>query len=168
MIDDGCVDLTYAEVGATRSGGALPSGYRHVHRTAVVGAFAAAREALRSWDVFRGAGLVVRASAAEAAVGVEITNGLGLGPVRLWVPCRIVWLLDEPGHYGYGMGTRPGHPESGEEAFVVALDGDGRTTFEVRSFSRPALWYARLGGPVTRALQDWMTGRYVKAVRRLA
>jgi uncharacterized protein (UPF0548 family) len=36
-----------------------------------------------------------------------------LGPIR--VPCRVVYVLDEPERRGFAYGTLPGHPESGEE-----------------------------------------------------
>lgn len=172
LADDGPVELTYAEVGGTRAGAEPPAGYRHVRRGVFVGhgvpVFAAARAGLAQWRVFQAAGLATRASAPAAAPDVEISNGLGVGPLRLWVPCRVVWLVDEPRRYGYAIGTLPGHPESGEEAFELTADERGSVWFEVRAFSRPATWYSRLGGPVTHALQDWMTGRYLRGLCRLA
>jgi hypothetical protein len=52
--------LTYGEAGAT--GGALPPGYHHLHRRAVIGSgpqvFTAAANALASWQVHARAGLV--------------------------------------------------------------------------------------------------------------
>jgi uncharacterized protein (UPF0548 family) len=172
MIDDGLMDLTYSEVGATRAAAGMPPHYRHVRRRRPVGvgeaAFEAAAEALRDWRIFSAAGLTVRATAPLAEVGVGVTNGLGFGLIRLWAPCRIVWLVDEPGRrFGYGMGTLSGHPARGEEAFEVTLEPDGLVWAEVRAFSRPATWYTRLGGPVTRVVQEWMTGRYLYGLRRL-
>lgn len=172
VVDDGLVELTYTEVGATRNPADMPPHYRHVRRRRLVGvgepALEAAAAALRDWRVFRAAGLTVRATAPLAEVGVEVTNGLGFGAVRVWAPCRIVWLIDEPGRrFGYGMGTLSGHPARGEEAFEVVLQPDGLVWAEVRAFSRAATWYSRLGGPVTRVLQEWMTGRYLHGLRRL-
>jgi uncharacterized protein (UPF0548 family) len=166
------VELSYPEVGATREPTDMPPHYRHVRRRRLVGvgepAFELAAAALRDWRVFTAAGLTVRTTAPLAEVGVEVTNGLGFGAVRLWAPCRIVWVVDEPGRrYGYGMGTLPGHPARGEEAFEVMLEPDGRVWGEVRAFSRPATWYSRAGGPVTRLLQEWVTGRYLHGLRRL-
>ncbi len=174
-------DLTYAEVGATQSG-ELPPGYRHVRRRADLGpseAYPRVVAGLRAWGVHRGAGIAVRA-ASEPAVGVHFAAGLGVGPLRLWVPCTVVWMRDDAHGYGYGFGTRPGASRSatpaepahaalsGEEAFEVTLRPDGRMWLEIRAFSRPSSWYARWGGPLTRLLQDRVTDRYVLAVRRLA
>jgi uncharacterized protein (UPF0548 family) len=164
--------MTYPEVGATRDeGAALPAGYRHVRRRLRVGrdrsAFDALVAGMRTWGIHRGAGLGVREEG-PPALGRDFASGLGVGPLRLWSPCRIVWLADEPDRYGYGFGTLPGHPERGEEAMLAELDADGDVWFTVRAFSRPVAWYARLGGPVANLAQDWVTDRYVAAARRLA
>ncbi len=165
------MELTYAGAGATRDGTGLPAGYRYVSRRARLGTgqvmFAAAAEALRTWRTFGAAGLGHRSAAPRVAVGVDLATGVGVGPLRVWAPCRVVWVVDEPRRYGYGMGTLAGHPASGEEAFEVTLDDADRVWFEVRAFSRPATWYTRVGGPVTRALQDWVTQRYVRGLSRL-
>jgi len=67
---------------------------------------------------------------------------------------------------GFGYGTLPGHPESGEEAFVVSRDGSGVVTLTVSAYSRPGLLVTRLAGPVGRWGQRVMIGRYARAVRR--
>jgi uncharacterized protein (UPF0548 family) len=175
-------EFTYPQVGATRPGGTLPAGYRHVRRHAEVGrgdaAFACAAETLATWGMHRGAGLVVRASAARAAEGVLINTGLGIGPLRLWSPCRVVWVLDEPARYGWAYGTvtcRPmpsgrhkpimrDHPITGEEAFEVSIDDAGRVWTDIRAFSRPATAAAKLGALVLRTMQDRITDRYVRAL----
>jgi uncharacterized protein (UPF0548 family) len=165
------VELTYPEVGATRDG-EFPDGYRHLKARARVGrgerVFAAAVHALGSFDMQRAAGLRVRTEVAMATVGARLEFGFGLGPLRLWAPVRVVWVANEPLRYGYGYGTLDGHPESGEEAFVVSLAPDETVTFEVRAFSRPATWYSRLGGPLAEAAQDRTNHRYRAALVRLA
>jgi uncharacterized protein (UPF0548 family) len=166
--DDGGVEVTYPEVGETRDG-RLPAGYHHARYRRAVGHgrrdFAAAVAGLRDWGMFRAAGMRIRTHAPHIAPGVEFGNGLGVGRVRLWAPCQVVWVSDEPDRYAFGIGTLPGHPESGEEAFDVVLTPEGRVLFEVRAFSRPVRWYSRLGGPVTRALQHWVYGRYLRGLR---
>jgi len=164
------VQLTYSFPGATREPGPLPTGFRFLSRRGLLGSggavFSAAADGLRRWDMFRAAGLRVRGAPAVAE-GADVAVGLGAGPVRLWAPCRVVWVVDEPDRYGFGYGTLPGHPACGEEAFLVEREADGRVWFEVRAISRAATWYARLGGPATRSAQRWTAGRYLRGLRRL-
>ncbi|MFI2713093.1 DUF1990 family protein [Micromonospora sp. NPDC018662] len=158
-------ELTYPEVGATRDGG-RPAGYHHLrHRVRLPdGAFPAAADAVLGWRLHRAAGVVMRADAPRAAPGVRVTPGLGVGPARIWGPTEVVWAVDEPDRAGFGYGTLPGHPEIGEEAFLVTRGPDG-TWFEVTAFSRPARWYVRAAGPVTRGFQlgyAWWLGRTLR------
>lgn len=155
--------LTYAEVGATR--GALPAGYHHLDVSARIGAgrdrFDQAAEAVLRWGVQRGAGLRVQASSAVAAVDAVVVVRIGF----LRAPCRVVYVIDEADRRGFGYGTLPGHPEAGEEAFAVRYDpGSGAVYTEIRAFSRPATWWARLGYPVTALAQRVITRRYLRAL----
>ncbi|WP_162605935.1 DUF1990 family protein [Jiangella aurantiaca] len=167
------MSFTYPEVGATADGGPLPPGYHHARVRERVGhgraAFAAVVEGVVTFDLHRSIGLRVTTSQPRAAAGVRVTSTLGLGPVRLLrIPCKVVWVLDEDRRGGYAYGTLPGHPERGEESFVVELDDHDDVWFTVTAFSRAAAWYARLGGPLTRAAQAIATRRYVAAARRIA
>jgi uncharacterized protein (UPF0548 family) len=156
--------LTYDEVGATL-GPEMPTGYHHleVHRR-IGGAevFEALESFVLGWGLQRGAGLKVPTST-PAWEGLEVR--LRLGP--LTVPVRVVRVVDEPDRRGFVYGTLPGHPETGEEAFLVERDDDG-TWLRVRAFSRPARWYSRLGGPVTSWMQCRYTERYLAAAERAA
>lgn len=164
------VQLTYSEVGATLADD-MPPGYHHVERRVRVGRgegdFAALAEGVMRWEIQRGAGLTVRTAAERAAVGVVITCGARVGPVRVPVPCRVVAVLDEPGRKGFAYGTLPGHPERGEEAFWAELALDGEVWFVVRAFSRPGTWWSRLGAPFARLMQKQVTNRYLRAAERL-
>ena len=116
----------------------------------------------------RGAGFRVVASAPRAAAGVVVVSFLGVGPVILRVPCRVVYVIDEPDRRGFGYGTLPGHPETGEEAFTVRITATGEVRAVVRSFSRPGCALTRLAGPLGRAAQTVMATRYINTLRRLA
>jgi uncharacterized protein (UPF0548 family) len=163
--------FTYPEVGATRDG-ALPAGYDHVQRSAVVGrgrdAFDRAAAAVFRWTAQRGAGLRIEASAPASSPGTVVLMTAGLRRLGLDVPCRVVWVLDEPDRRGFGYGTLPGHPESGEESFVVTLEPDGDVVYSLRAFSRLATPLSRLGGPVSHRVQSLALDRYVAAIRRAA
>lgn len=165
------MELTYSHVGATRDD-KLPDGYRRLKAKARVGrgerVYAAAVHALGSFDMQRAAGLRVRTDAGMATVGARVEFGFGLGPARLWAPVQVVWVVNEPLHYGYGYGTLPGHPESGEESFVVTLGEEDQVLFTVRAFTRPGTLLARVAGPVGRIAQRLVAERYVRAMRRLA
>ena len=157
---------TCPEVGATT--GVLPAGYRHVRRSRDIGdgvaAFDSAAARLLRWDVHRAAGLDVEATSDSAVDGSTVVLGLRAGPLRVLAPCRVVLVVDEPRRRGFAYGTLPGHPEMGEELFLLTLGARDRVTFTVTAFSRPAAWWVRLGGPVAHRVQDRVTARYVASL----
>jgi uncharacterized protein (UPF0548 family) len=163
--------FTYAEVGATREG-PLPSGYAHAERSTVVGsgraAFDRALAAVFDWRMQRSLGLRVRASGPPTTPDTVVVLTAGLRRLGYDIPCRVVWARTDGDEQGFGYGSLPGHPESGEEAFVVSLRPDGAVVFGTRVFSRLASPLARLGGPVSRAVQHAALDRYVTAIRRAA
>ncbi|OBG84760.1 hypothetical protein A5733_23340 [Mycobacterium sp. NS-7484] len=157
------LSLTYPETGATA--GNLPDGYRHTRASAVIGTgrdrFEQAGAAVLRWGMQRGAGLRVQAGTESAVVGTDLL--VRLGPVP--APCRVVYVLSEPDRRGFAYGTLAGHPESGEELFSVRYDASTDLVHaEVVAFSRPATWWSRLGGPVTRLLQRVVTRRYLTGI----
>lgn len=163
--------LRYAEVGATEFD-ELPSGYRHVRRRVRLGSgervFTAVAQAVMTFGLQRRAGLRPVASAQRAAVGVVVTGRFGLGPLGVPLPCRVVWVRQDERTVGYGYGTLPGHPEVGEEAFVVSRDAADDVWLEIRAFSRPQRWFVRLAGPAGHLLQDFVTARYIRAASDFA
>ena len=163
--------FTYAEVGATRNG-PLPAGYAHLEESAVVGTGPAALEraatALFDWRAQRGLGLRVRASGPACEPGTVVVLTAGLPRLGYDIPCRVVWARTEGDERGFAYGTLPGHPESGEEAFTVALLPGGEVVFRTRVFSRLSGPLARLGGPVSRLVQRAALTRYAAAIRRSA
>ncbi|AEV85765.1 hypothetical protein ACWT_4743 [Actinoplanes sp. SE50] len=167
----GAASLTYREVGATRAE-SMPEGYGHVTRDVRLGdgpeVFRRAGAALLGWRMHEEAGLTVVHADGRAAAGVNVVLRVGGSLIGLAIPCRVVYAVDEPDRCGFAYGTLPGHPETGEEAFMLAVTGTGEVRFRVRAFSRPASLMARVGGPVTRLVQQYATDRYVTALRRLA
>lgn len=157
---------TYPDVGATLLG-VTPAGYDRIDVRRVIGhgpdTFAAARDGLFAWSPQRAAGIAV--TPARVVDGVDVALRLGVGPFALTAPCRVIWMVDEPDRAGFAYGTLPGHPEGGEEAFVLTMAPDGAVTFAVTGFSREATWWARLGAPVTRLVRDAILRRYLDAYR---
>lgn len=158
--------LTYGELGATA--GELPVSYHHLSRRAVIGhghqVLADAAADVAGWQVQLRAGLSVSASTARALPGTVVVLGLGIGPLRVAAPCRVVYVVDEPRRRGFAYGTLPGHPESGEEAFIVEHHDDDSVSFTITAFSRPAAAVARVAGPAGRLAQTWITARYLRSL----
>jgi uncharacterized protein (UPF0548 family) len=160
-------EVTYRPTGGTLTG-LLPSGYHHdrYERTlgGAPGTFQRACDGLRGWQAHLGAGLVIEPRTAPS-IGSTVAVAIGLGPITAIAPCRIVGVVDEPHRFGFAYGTLPGHPESGEEAFIID-DTDQGVVFEIVAFSRPAAALARLGTPVGRRIQAATTRRYLDGLAR--
>ena len=165
---------TFADVGATRAaaldGAPLPGGWNHVRLQQVVGrgegALEAAADCVLGWRMHRGAGLGVLAQAPRAELGSTVVVAIGLGPLRILAPCRIVWTVDEPDRRGFGYAALPGHPAVGEEAFVVSRDADGVVTYTLVALSRPARWFTRLTAPILVLGQRLAARGCARAVQR--
>lgn len=160
-------ELTYPSPGATRTG-TSPPGYRQFARERLLGhgleRFDRAAQTVMSWEMHRRAGLTVRASSDHVAEGAVAVVRIGTRHVGLDAPVRVVYVVDEPGRRGFAYGTLAGHPERGEEAFVIELRLDESVVCAITAFSQPATRLARLGGPVSRAAQSLVTERYLRAV----
>ena len=126
--------------------------------------FERAVDALMTWQMHRRAGIAVMASHERVEPGAVAELRLGVGRLGLRAPVRIVDVVDEPTRRGFAYGTLPGHPESGEESFVVELGTTGDVTLTIDAVSRPASRLARLSGPVGRLVQSRITDRYLWAL----
>ena len=80
------------------------------------------------------------------------------------IPVRVIYVVNEPRKVGFAYGTLPGHPEDGEESWMVEQRDDGSVWITVRAFSRPAngWWWAVY--PALRILQAYFTERYLRAL----
>lgn len=162
----GAASLTYPEVGATADG--LPAGYAHLRHRLLLGHGSAvldrAEAALLRWQAQSGAGLVV---ATDGPVEPDRTVVLGLGrPVSLVIPCRVVWTLRTERRRGFAYGTLPGHPESGEECFVLEHRADDEVWLTIAAFTRPGDVVVRALGPLGPLIQRFYVRRYARAIRR--
>lgn len=83
-------------------------------------------------------------------------------------PIRIVFVIEETDRVGFGAGTLPGHPLSGEESFIVERRDDGSVWLTIRILARPATWYYRLGGPIVRRAQKLYVSRFLRALHPVA
>ncbi|MGY0231415.1 DUF1990 family protein [Longispora urticae] len=155
---------SYAEVGATEHW-PLPEGYGHLRVRTALGPIDldAATEDLFGWRMHRAIPVGI-ATTGRAAPGLDVTVRLGF----VLAPCRVVWTVEEPDRRGWAYGTLAGHPEHGEESFVLERDGDGHVWLTVTLFSRPAVWWARLAGPLVPVAQRVYAKRCAAALRGLA
>ncbi|WP_327682770.1 DUF1990 family protein [Kitasatospora sp. NBC_00458] len=164
---------SYPEVGATRDA-RLPDGYAHLRRRVHLGhgpgVLERAGRYVLGWGSQLGTGFAVYPHApAEPGATVLLRLSLpGTRRPRVVIPCRVVWTVDEPDRIGFAYGTLPGHPECGEESFLVSMDAAGEVWFEVTAFSRLAAWYARLGRPVAVLCQYLAIERYLASVAAVA
>jgi uncharacterized protein (UPF0548 family) len=152
---------TYPEVGATRpavlAGASLPDGYHHLRYQRLIGsgrsAFEAAGDSVLGWGTHRGVGFELRATSPRVVAGDSVAFRIGRGRLGVLASCRVVWTVDTVDKCGFGYGTLPDHPETGEEAFVVSTDSAGRVWVEIVAFSNPGRWYSRLGAPAVPVMQ---------------
>jgi len=159
--------LTYRDVGITEAE-RTPAGYRRVSRRIELGRgreiFHKAGEAVLSWEVQRCSGLGVHAESPRAQTGEVVITTVPAGPLVVAVPCRVVQVTREENRIGFAYGTLPGHPASGEEAFMVEQQGED-VLFTVTAVSRPGGWLERIGTPVLRIVQSQVTERYLRSLQ---
>ena len=159
-------ELTYDPVGGTSD--VLPAGYHHLKRQKVIGRGAAqfsdAAIAVLGWQVQLRSGIEVSSSSRTVQPGAVSMLRIHAGPLGFNAPCRVVYVIDEPNRQGFAYGTLPGHPESGEEAFVVQRADDDNVSLHITAFSRPVSSLARLAGPIGRLAQQRVTERYFRSL----
>jgi uncharacterized protein (UPF0548 family) len=159
---------TYSDLGATLNG-ERPQGFRHDHYDAVLGmgpeVFERAVEGLRGWRAHSLSGIRVFPADRPIEKGATVVVTLGISLMALVAPCRIVEVVEDEDKWGFAYGTLPGHPEQGEEAFVVSRSSN-RVIFEVTAFSRPGDRLVRLSGPLGRGIQRAGTKGYLRALKR--
>jgi uncharacterized protein (UPF0548 family) len=161
-------ELTYDEVCVTDpSAPGWASGPHRFETTVPLGAgekfWAACREDILAWAVKTRSGFRVVGGPSQVVAGqdYELTFR-GLAFVR--EPVRVVTVVNESNRCGFAYGTLPGHPVSGEEAFVVHLDSAGTVYFTHRSMTLPASGWRALAFPVFIAAQRALRHRYLNAL----
>lgn len=158
--------FTYEAVGQTAIGPA--PGFTWFERSSVLRRrdFDDASKELMSWQLHLRSGLRVSASDTPLQSDSVVLMRLGLGWASLRIPCRVVYVIDEPELRGFAYGTLPGHPEAGEERFALRREATGELVLTISAFSRPATRLATSLGAVSRLAQAVMTDRYLRALDR--
>ncbi len=96
--------------------------------------------------------------------GDSVVLDIPFGPFRVTAPARVVYVVNDLNRKGFAYGTLPGHPESGEESFIVERTEDGSVWLEISAFSRPANGFWWLAYPVLRLSQVYYTRRYFESL----
>jgi uncharacterized protein (UPF0548 family) len=171
VAEQGELGLTYDEHGATD--GEMPPGYSHDQRETDLGPFSQDQfdrlaDNLSRWQVQLGSGMTI-APLEPVSPGLTFALAFGLAGSLGYVMAagRVVYVTAEPDRSGFAYGTLPGHPARGEEAFHLVRQGSS-LLFRVRAFSRPRHPLARIGAPVTKAMQQRMNHRYLAVMRQAA
>lgn len=149
---------SYAEIG--QSDRETPPGYNLDHNRVALGyggaAFEAGCDLLRRWRMFPPGWTQIHppdASIERGSVVAVLARAFGFW----WLnACRIVFVIDEDQpvrRFGFAYGTLPGHAERGEERFCIEWLADDSVHYDIRAFSRPRFWPAKLAGPLARRLQ---------------
>ena len=119
--------------------------------------FTSAKAALMSWRQFDlgWVELFPRGAPIEAGTVVAVmVKHLGFWSLN---GCRIVYLIgdrDSATQFGFAYGTLTNHAERGEEIFEVSIDPTSQeVSYRIRAATKPRATLARVGYPLTRALQ---------------
>lgn len=159
-------DYSYDEPGCTRGATFAKNGW-NVDRCRVLlghgeAVFARACDALNSWRMFpKAIASVAPIAMPKPDLVVSILYRVRLLPLWIVFPARVVYIVDEEvagyRRYGFAYGTLPGHPERGEERFLIEWDRPtGAVNYEILAISRPADWVAWIGYPYAR----WEQARF--------
>ncbi len=158
---------TFASVGATKFGSPV-AGFHFGTYSDTIGHgpadWDAARDGLRAWAAHAGAGVSITPPNTPLTEGETVIARTRVGPMHVLIPCRVVYVVDEADRFGFAYATLPGHPEDGEEAFIVSRDADSGVTFTVSAISRHAELLAKLGAPVSRLVQRQTNKAYVSGL----
>ncbi|UVI35933.1 DUF1990 family protein [Brevibacterium spongiae] len=163
-----------------------PDGYRHFESASFVGrgkdTFDRCAEELLHWQVKVRSGFDIevgerggsgdRSRSGERGVGPprveagqEPTIRVRLGPFRLPEPSRVIDVFETRDRCGFTYATKPGHPVTGEESFILNRTEDDRVFLVLRSVSRAGAGIWLLAEPLVRLAQVIYRRRYSRALR---
>jgi uncharacterized protein (UPF0548 family) len=156
--------FAYLERGASNSERPLTN-YTNDRNRVMLGkgeaVYLAACDALRQWKMFPGGWAWIEPKRAPQQVGQHLAMVAKVMGMYWLNGCRIVYTLDGSGpdrRYGFAYGTLPDHAECGEERFSIEWLDDDTVWYDLKAFSRPRHWLARLFKPVAR----WYQRRFVR------
>jgi uncharacterized protein (UPF0548 family) len=160
--------FSYADIGATNA--IVPRGYTIDRNRVQLGsggdAFRQAVSAVRNWQMFNLGWVELHPSQAPIAIGSTVAvlvTHFGFWSLNF---ARVVYVLDDERRFGFAYGTLKEHAERGEERFSVEWNEDDSVYYDILAFSRPALWQAKVAGPLARLLQKRFARDSMTAMKR--
>ena len=163
---------TFERTGLTRTPGPETlAGYDHDYHACILGegqrVFDAARELMRQWRVFPTPWCVPEPVNAPLRAGTDLVVMMHIFGLWWWSPSRVAYVIDEPQRFGFAYAPLPGHPETGEERFLLERLPDGRVRYSIRAYSHPSNLLTRLGYYVIRTYQRRFVRDSMAQLRRL-
>lgn len=146
-----------------------PADYRAFESAFFVGhgreTFERCAEELLHWEVKIRSGFDIDADSPRVEAGQEPTIYVRLGPFRLPEPVRVIDVFESETRRGFTYATKPGHPITGEESFILVHTPEDRVFLVLRSVSRAGMGIWCLGDPFVRLAQIIYRRRYSRALR---
>ncbi len=150
------LDITYENRGASAKAEKVPgfdNDFQRVNIGQGAAAFEQACDALRHWRMFPPAWTIILPPDTPIQAGETVAMYAKAFGIWWRNSCRIIYIVNEPGRFGFAYGTLPGHIECGEELFQVEQDENGQVWYTLRAFSKPKRWYAKIAYPLMRMFQ---------------
>ncbi|HYV05865.1 MAG TPA: DUF1990 domain-containing protein [Blastocatellia bacterium] len=154
-------ELEVVDPSASLNSAEVPRGYSADHNRVELGRgeqdFVCATAALARWEMFKLGWLELLPTAAPIEKGTTVAvlvRHFGFWSLNA---CKVVRMIDEDGiiqKRGFVYGTLPDHAERGQEQFTVEWNRESNLVFyDIIAWSRPNKLLAKLGYPLSRALQ---------------
>lgn len=171
------LQFTYPEQGMTRQDGPQV-GYVRDHNRVHLGTgsslYMESKVALRRWHQFELGWVRVRTN--NVPLKPDETVCLQVHFALLWklFACRIVYIVEEEDtsspikKFGFAYGTLPGHPESGEERFLIEWNSiDDSVWYDILAYSQPGNFAVALGYPFSRLMQKRFARESMASMKHL-
>lgn len=165
--------LSYPEVGHSRTDDPVARYNNDLYRIRLGqgdAVYRAACRALFTWQMFPGGWARIGPGEPTVREGETVAMVVHLFGLYWVNGCRIVYTFHkeegEVKKFGFAYGTLPGHIEKGEERFSVEMLPDSSVWYDLRAFSRPRFWLARLGYPIARFFQKRFVRQSQRAMQR--
>lgn len=162
------LDFTYREVGATNT--TPPAGFTVDHNRIQLGSgekiYRRAIDALKNWRQFDLGWVTIVPAGVPLEVGATVAvkaRAFGFWSLNA---ARIVYLIEEPGRFGFAYGTLPDHVECGEECFLIEWLDDDSVWYDIFAFSKPRHPLVRMSSPLARMLQKRFARESQERLRR--